>query len=62
MDEIFVLDHFLHVIRNIGTEVIATIGQFTHRQLFLADIEKDQRLNVVDVFHAETVKLGLDHF
>jgi hypothetical protein len=57
LDQVAVLHHLANIVRHVRAEIVATVRQFTDRQLFLTDIEQNQRLNIVDVLDPETVKL-----
>ena len=60
--QVVVLDHLADVVGHVRAQVIAPVGELAHRQVVLADIVEDQRLNVVDVLHAQPVELAFDDF
>src|SRR3546814_4671335 len=60
LDEIAVLDHLLHVVGDVRAEVVAALGELADGELLLADVEQDQRLDVVQVADALAVEVGLD--
>src|SRR3546814_12436314 len=60
LDEIAVLDHLLHVVGDVGAEAVAALGELADGELLLADVEQDQRLDVVQVADALAVEVGLD--
>lgn len=56
------INQLLQVVRHVRAMVAAAKGQLAHRQLFIADVKEDQRLNVVDVANTRAVELRFDHF
>ncbi len=61
LDQVLVLDHLLDVIRDVRAEIIPADRKLAHRQLVIADIEQDHRLDVVDVLNIAAVQLDLKH-
>ncbi len=56
------INQLFEIIRDILAVIAATQRQLTHRQFFIADIEKNERLNVIDVTHTRAVQFSFDHF
>ena len=58
--EVAHLDQLLHVVGDVRAEIVAARAKFARRQLLVADVEEQQRLDGVDVGAAAAVELVLD--
>src|SRR3546814_12151237 len=56
------LYHLLHVFVDFRAGIVAALGELADGKLLLADVEEDQRLNVVEVADALAIEIGLDDF
>src|SRR5690606_29219271 len=62
LDEIAVLNQLLHVVGDVGPEVVAPLGQLSDGKLALANVEQDEGLHVIEIPDAALVDFGLDDF
>ena len=60
--QIAVLHQLFYVVRHVGAQIVAALGQFPHRQFLGANVEQDQGLDVVHIADGQTIKLRLHQF
>jgi hypothetical protein len=59
--EIFVLHHLPDVVGDVRAEIASSQSQFANCHLGVTNVEKHQRLDIIDVVNPEPFQLRLHH-